>query len=158
MSWNYMRLSIFILAALVAVPCSAQFEITPDHFDDSRAAVGAKTAKAQQQIAAMQAKLEGYRQRITSKTAEVEKAELLLISSARQTEESDASLALAARQEELKKLWLSLAAPIHSAEFRIAKLQHDSVVFSSVAIRPTVVRHSLLHKASSSYTAEKKEH
>jgi septal ring factor EnvC (AmiA/AmiB activator) len=136
MSWNYLRISIFIVAALVAVPCSAQFEITPDHFDETRAVIGAQTAKARQQIAAMQTKLESYRQRIASKTAEVEKAELHLISSARTTEKSDANLALAVRQGELKKLWQSLSAPIHAAELSIVRLQQNSAASSSMTFHP----------------------
>jgi hypothetical protein len=130
MIWNHMRyIGLLVLAVLFSVPAVAQFEVSPDHFDDPPA-TPAQTSAAQKehvrlQMASAQAELKKCHKQIENKAAEVEQARQLLLSPAGSADEAGESFALAARERELKQLKTSLAAPIHEAELRIAKLQRD---------------------------------
>ena len=158
MTWNPVRyIAPLALAVLFSVPAVAQFDVSPDHFDDPPA-TPAQASVAQKenirfQMARAQAELKKCHKQIENKAAEVEQARQLLLSPTGSADEAGESFALAERERELKQLKKALAAPIHDAELRIAKLQRDQNAVASVpATTATAARKTGTRKAAAART------
>src|ERR1700760_3092075 len=102
MTWNYVRyIAVLALAVLFSIPAAAQFEVSPDHFDDPPATPvqtsAAQKENARMEMASARAELKKCQKQIEDKAAEVEQARELLLSPAGSADEAGESFALAAR-------------------------------------------------------------
>ena len=146
MTWMKFYRALPLALALMTLPAWAQFDVTPDHFDEqtavaARAAAPQAMSMQQQQIAAEQARLNGYHKQIADKAAQVEQARQVLTSPTGSADEAGESIALAAQQKQLNNLKKSLAGPMRESELRMARLQKDqNAVVVSSAKTPASVR------------------
>src|ERR1700757_4086961 len=157
MTCNYTRyIALLALAVLFSVPAAAQFEVSPDHFDEPPATPvqtsAAQKENARLELARARAELRKCRKQIEDKTAEVEQARQLLLSPAGSADEAGESFALAARERELKQLKKRLAGPIHDAELRIAELQRDQNVAPPPVTVSASAHRPVLRKSASART------
>jgi hypothetical protein len=157
MTCNYTRYIVLLaLAVLLSIPAAAQFEVSPDHFNEPPATPvqtsAAQKENARLELASARAELKKCRKQIEDKTAEVAQARQLLLSPAGSADEAGESFALAAREKELNQLRKTLAAPIHDAELRIAELQRDQNVAPPPATVSTSAHRSVLRKSASART------
>lgn len=135
--------TIPVLMATLALPAVAQFEISPDHFDDNpaenpRIADSHRLAQIEQQLATHRARLTGYHKRIKAQVALVEEARQKLNSVAESTERAVANIALQARQRDLEALRRSLARPIRYAKATIAGLKTERKSLATAELRPII--------------------
>ena len=112
----------FTLLLLSAVPAFAQFEISPDHFDDnpsssrqvahSNSATGLKLQDLKMQIGEQKKLLASYQGQLLQKTALMEKAREALRNSGSAAARND----FLRQQKELRELRQSLTGPVHEAK------------------------------------------
>jgi len=124
---------------IFAVPALAQFEVSPDHFDDnpssSRQADHSNSVTSLRlQIAEQKKLLAGYQDQLLRKSALVTKARQALgnLSSAAARNE------LLRQKSELRELRQSLADPVHNARLALARLERQQQALTPA----TGVRHA----------------
>src|ERR1700748_1911196 len=111
---------MFVAMAMATVPAVAQFEVSPDHFDED-SANGRKVADARpleglkQQIAAQKTLLASYQEQIQRKTAVMDRARYNVGSSANGADKAAARKKFLTQQREPPELRQVLAKPIHDA-------------------------------------------
>jgi hypothetical protein len=115
-----------LLLMMSAVPAVAQFEVSPDHFDDnppsSRQVVNSSPAASLKlQIAGQKKLLAGYQDRLLQKSALVSKARQALEDSGSATARND----LLRQRRELRELRRSLAGPVRDAQVALARLERQ---------------------------------
>jgi hypothetical protein len=137
--------AIPVLMATLALPAVAQFEVSPDHFDDNpaenpRISNSHSHAVIEQQLATHQARLTGYHKQIKAQVALVEEARQKLNSLAENTERAGANIAFQARQRDLQALRRSLAGPIRYAKATIAALKTERKFLATAELRPIIPR------------------
>lgn len=134
-----------LLLLMFAAPAFAQFEVSPDHFDDtpssSRQVDHSKSVTGLRlQIAEQKKLLAGYQDQLLQKSA--------LVAKARQASGNSGSAAARndyfTQKSELRELRQSLAGPIHNAQLALARLERQGQ-----AVRPLAGS----HHASGSTTA-----
>src|ERR1051325_8977805 len=125
-----------LLLMMSAIPAVAQFEISPDHFDDnppSSQQADHSVNSLQLQIAEQKKLLAGFQDRLLQKSALVEKARQALKNSGNATARND----FLKKKSELRELRQSLASPIRDAQLALARLKQQQR-----ALRPSArVRH-----------------
>ncbi len=128
-----------LLLIMSAVPACAQFEVSPDHFEDSpsisrqgnhsNSVTGLKL-----QIAEQKKLLAGYQDRLLQKSALVTKARQALENSGSATARND----FLRQKSELRELRQSLAGPVRDSQVALARLERQQQ-----ALRPSArVRHA----------------
>lgn len=137
-----------LLMTLPALPALAQFEVSPDHFDEMSGASSQNSDsrrhdELRQQIAIQQARLEIYRKQIEAEAALVEEARQILIS-AGSPDGAGEIVDLYMRQKALEALRQSLAGPIREAQAVLAGLERErgSLLAGAQVPPPTAVRRS----------------
>ena len=129
--------TIPVLMATLALPAVAQFEVSPDHFDDSaaenpRISDSHRLAHIERQLATHRARLTDYHKRIKLQVALVEEARQKLNSL------PESNIALQARQRDLEALRRSLAGPIRYAKATIAGLKTERKTLATAELRPII--------------------
>ena len=119
---------------MVAVPAVAQFEVSPDHFDDnpsssrqsdhSNSVTGLKLKIAEQKKL-----LSGYQDRLQQKSALVAKARQALGSS----DSAAARNGYLRQKSELRELRQSLAGPVRNAQLALARLERQQQALRALA-------------------------
>lgn len=137
--------AISVLMAMLAIPAVAQFEVSPDHFDDNpaetpRASNSQRHATIEQQLAKHQAWLRDYHKRIKIQATLVEEARQKLNSLAEDTEREAAKIAVQARQRDLEALQRSLAGPIRYTKATISALKTQRKSVATAELRPMTPR------------------
>lgn len=128
-----------LLVVLSAVPAAAQFEVSPDHFDDNpsssrQSAHSNPVTSLKLQIGEQKRLLASYQDRILQKSALVTKARQALEDSGSATARSD----FLQQRSELRALRQSLAGPVRDAQLALARLERQQQ-----ALRPSArVRHA----------------
>jgi hypothetical protein len=124
--------------ATLTVAAVAQFEISPDHFEDTIAetASNSRGHAIEQQLATHQARLAGYHKQLRTQAALVEQARQKLNSLTASTERAAADVALQARQRDLDALRRYLAGPIRYAKATIAALKTERKSVATAELRP----------------------
>jgi hypothetical protein len=128
-----------LLLMMSAVPAFAQFEVSPDHFDDnpssSRQSDHANSVTSLKfQIAEQKKLLAGYQDRLLQKSALVTKARQALENSGSAATRKD----FLRRKSELGELRQSLAGPVRDTQLALARLERQQQ-----ALRPSArVRHA----------------
>jgi hypothetical protein len=116
----------FSAAAWLFIPAVAQFEISPDHFDEPLPAEVSRPAKPQadihSKIREQQQLLEGYNAQIRAKSLEIDAA---LEDLSNHGNEAGQAEACWIHQRELEKLNQDLALPISQAQARLASLKRE---------------------------------
>jgi chromosome segregation ATPase len=133
--------AIPVLITALALPAVAQFEVSPDHFEDSIAedppiANAGSHKEIEKHLATDQARLTGYQEQIKTQVALVEAARKQLNSLVERTEKAAARIALQARQRDLEALRSSLAWPIRYAKASIAALKTERRTVATAELRP----------------------
>ena len=109
-----------------AAPAVAQFEVSPDHFDEQSSSVVTQITPEQQRVQAgiteQKRILDSYYAQIRNKSQEVEAIWQDLIAHGT---EAGQDLALSARQKQLDQLRTELAAQIGAAEATLASLEEQ---------------------------------
>ena len=141
---RYFYLAVLLLM-MFAVPAFAQFEVSPDHFDDnpssSRQADHSNSVTGLKlQIAEQKKLLAGYQDRLLQKSALVAKARQALGNSGSAAARND----YFRQKSELRELRQSLAGPVRDAQLALARLERQRQ-----ALRPLAGG----HHASGSTTA-----
>jgi hypothetical protein len=121
---NMMRKVLrFSAPAWLFVPAVAQFEISPDHFDEPLPVEISRPAKPQadihSKIREQQQLLEGYNAQIKAKSLEIDAALEDLSNNGNEAGQAEAGWI---HQRELEKLNKELALPISQAQARLASL------------------------------------
>lgn len=129
--------------AMATVPAVAQFEVSPDHFDDdssnSRKFADARPQDAlKQQIAEQKALLASYQEQIQRKTAVMHRARYDVGSSANGADSAAARENFLRQQKELRDLRQVLAKPIHDARAALNQLERKQDALRPVAQRRRV--------------------
>jgi len=131
-------------------PASAQFEITPDHFDGPGSVARPQTAIRQQEvqfeITQHQDRLEGFRAQIRKKYLELQ---AILKHLAANGNEADQDLAFATKQKELERLEEKLASDIKTEERTIRTLRTELAALDQPALNtmPHAKRRAGTHTA-----------
>lgn len=116
----------FSTVAWLFVPAVAQFEISPDHFDEPSPAKISRPVKPQtdihSKIREQQRLLERYNAQIKAKLLEVDAAMEDLINHGNQAGRAEACRI---HQRELEKLTKDLALPISQAQARLTSLKRE---------------------------------
>ena len=129
-----------MFVAMATVPAVAQFEVSPDHFDED-SANGRKVADARpleglkQQIAEQKTLLASYQEQIQRKTAVMERARYNVGSSANAADKAAARENFLTQQRELHELRQVLAKPIHDAIVALNGLERKQDALRQVAQR-----------------------
>jgi predicted nucleic acid-binding Zn-ribbon protein len=128
---SYWFLMFFLVMAVM--PAVAQFEVSPDHFDDSpsnshKSGNSTAAANLKRQIAEQKKLLASYQDRLVQKSAQVAKARQALANSGNATARND----LLTQKSELRELRQSLAAPVREAQLVLARLERQQQ-----ALRPS---------------------
>jgi len=123
-----------LLMMVSAVPAFAQFEVSPDHFDDnpssSRQADHSKSVTSLKlQIAEQKKLLAGYQDQLLQKSALVTKARQALGSSGSAAARNE----LLRQKSELRQLRQSLTAPVHNAQLALARLERQQQTLCPLA-------------------------
>ena len=125
---------------MATVPAVAQFEVSPDHFDED-SANGRKVADARpleglkQQIAEQKTLLASYQEQIQRKTAVMDRARYNVGSSANGADKAAARENFLTQQRELHELRQALAKPIHDARVALHGLERKQNALRQVAQR-----------------------
>ncbi len=127
-----------LLLTMSAVPAAAQFEVSPDHFDDnsannrqvthSNSAANLKLQDLKMQIGEQKKLLASFQDRILQKSALVAKARQALGNSGSDSARND----YFRQKSELRELRESLAVPVHNAQRALARLERQQQ-----ALRPS---------------------
>jgi phage shock protein A len=125
-----------LLLMMSAVPAFAQFEISPDHFDDNpsssqQADHSNSVAALILQIAEQKKLLASYQDQLLQKTALMEKARQALRNSGNAAARND----VLRQQRELRELRQSLTGPVHEAKLALARLERQQQTLHPVAER-----------------------
>jgi len=125
-----------LLLMMSAVPAFAQFEISPDHFDDNpssspKAAHSNPVAALRLQIAEQKKLLASYQGQLLQKTALMEKSRQSLRNSGNAAARND----FLRQQRELRELRQSLAGPVREAKLALARLERQQQTLHPVAER-----------------------
>jgi hypothetical protein len=115
-----------LLLMMFAVPAFAQFEVSPDHFDDntasSRQADHANSVTSLKlQIAEQKKLLAGYQDQLLQKSALVTKAQQALGNSGSAAARND----YFRQKSELRELRQSLAGPVHNVQLALVRLERQ---------------------------------
>lgn len=115
-----------LLLMMFAVPAVAQFEVSPDHFDDnpssSRQADHSNSVTGLRlQIAEQKKLLDGYQDQLLQKSALVAKARQALGNSGSAAARND----YFRQKSELRELRQSLAGPVRNAQLALARLERQ---------------------------------
>ena len=115
-----------LLLMMFAVPALAQFEVSPDHFDDnpssSQQADHSKSVTSLRlQIAEQKKLLAGYQDQLLQKSALVTKARQALGNSGNAAARNE----LLRQKSELRELRQSLTDPVHNAQLALARLERQ---------------------------------
>jgi hypothetical protein len=124
-----------LLLVMFAVPAFAQFEVSPDHFDDNpssspKVAHSNSAANLKLQIAEHKKLLANFQDRLLEKSALVAKARQTLKDSGSVTARND----FLKQKSELRELRQSLAVPVQNAQL-IARLERQRQVLRAAARR-----------------------
>lgn len=124
---------LMLFLAVAVVPAVAQFEVSPDHFDDnpssSRQADHSNSLTGLKLRVAEQKKLlAGYQDRLVQKTALVEKARQALENSGSATARNN----LLRQKSDLRELRQSLDGPVRDAQLALVRLEQQQQ-----ALRPS---------------------
>ena len=133
----------FMFVAMATVPAVAQFEVSPDHFDeDSSNRRKVADARPQdglkQQIAEQKALLTSYQEQIQRKTAVMDRARYDVGSSAKGADSAAARENFLRLQRELRGLRQVLAKPIHDATVALNQLERKQDALRPIAQRRRV--------------------
>ena len=125
-----------LLLMMSAVPAFAQFEISPDHFDDNpsssqQADHSNSVAALRLQIAEQKKLLASYQGQLLQKTALMEKSREALRNSGNAAARND----FLRQQRELRELRQSLAGPVREAKLALARLERQQQTLHPVAER-----------------------
>jgi hypothetical protein len=125
-----------LLLMMSAVPAFAQFEISPDHFDDNpsssqQADHSNSVAALRLQIAEQKKLLASYQGQLLQKTALMEKSRKALRNSGNAAARND----FLRQQRELRELRQSLTGPVHEAKLALARLERQQQTLHPVAER-----------------------
>jgi hypothetical protein len=130
-----------LLLMMSAVPAFAQFEISPDHFDDnsssspkaahSNPATDLKQQNLKMKIGEQKKLLASYQGQLLQKTALMEKARQALRNSGSAAARND----FLRQQKELRELRQSLTGPVHEAKLALARLERQQQTLHPVAER-----------------------
>ncbi len=128
-----------LLLVLSAVPATAQFEVSPDHFDDnpsssrqstrSNAVTGLKLQDLKMQIGEQKKLLTSYQDRLLQKSALVTKARQALENSGSAAARKD----FLKQKSELRELRQSLADPVRNAQLALTQLERQQQALHSSA-------------------------
>jgi hypothetical protein len=134
--------AILVVMAMLALPAVAQFEPSPDHFDDNppENARISQRVTIQQQLSTHQATLRDCRKRIKFQAALLEQARQKVKSLGDPIEKEAAEVAVQARQKDLEALQRSLAEPIRLAKVAIASLKTERRYVATASLRPVMPR------------------
>src|SRR6185437_16285527 len=115
-----------LLLMMFAVPALAQFEVSPDHFDDnpssSQQADHSKSVTSLRlQIAEQKKLLAGYQDQLLQKSALVTKARQALGNSGNAAARNE----YFRQKSELRELHQSLAGPVRNAQLALARLERQ---------------------------------
>ena len=115
-----------LLLMMFAVPAFAQFEVSPDHFDDnpssSRQADHSKSVTSLRlQIAEQKKLLAGYQDQLLQKSALVTKARQAFGNSGNAAARNE----LLRQKSELRELRQSLTDPVRNAQLALARLERQ---------------------------------
>lgn len=128
-----------LLLMMSAVPACAQFEVSPDHFDDNPSSSrqsdhSNSVTSLKLQIAEQKKLLASYQDRLLQKSALVMKARQALENSGSATARND----FLRQKSELRELRQSLGGPVRDAQLALARLERQQQ-----ALRPSArVRHA----------------
>jgi hypothetical protein len=125
-----------LLLVMFAVPAFAQFEVSPDHFDDNpssspKVAHSNSAANLKLQIAEHKKLLANFQDRLLEKSALVAKARQTLKDSGSVTARND----FLKQKSELRELRQSLAVPVQNAQLALARLERQRQVLRAAARR-----------------------
>jgi hypothetical protein len=115
-----------LLLMISAVPACAQFEVSPDHFDDNPSSSrqgnhSNSVTSLKGQIAEQKKLLASYQDRLLQKSALVTKARQALENSGNATARND----FLRQKSELRELRQSLAGPVRDAQLALARLERQ---------------------------------
>jgi multidrug efflux pump subunit AcrA (membrane-fusion protein) len=115
-----------LLLMMSAIPAVAQFEISPDHFDDNppssqQAAQSDSMTSLKRQIAGQKKLLAGYQDRLLQKSALVEKARQAFRNSSSATARND----FLRQKSELRELRQSLSGSVRDGQLALARLERQ---------------------------------
>jgi hypothetical protein len=130
-----------LLLLLSAVSAAAQFEVSPDHFDDnppsspqvahSNSATDLKLQDLKMKIAEQKKLLASYQNQLLQKTALTEKARQALLNSGSAAERND----FLRQKGELRELHQSLAGPVREAQLALVRLERQQQALRPLAER-----------------------
>jgi hypothetical protein len=117
---------LMLFVAMAVVRAVAQFEVSPDHFDDSpsvsqKPANSSPAANLKRQIAEQKKLLASYQDRLLQKSALVTKARQALETSGSATARND----LLRQKSALRELRQSLGGPVREAQLVLARLERQ---------------------------------
>lgn len=140
-----------LLLMMFAVPAVAQFEVSPDHFDDnpssSRQADHSNSVTGLKlQIAEQKKLLASYQDRLLQKSALVAKARQALGNSGSAAARND----YFRQKSELRELHQSLAGPVRNAQLALARLERQQQ-----ALRPLAGDHHSSGSTTAALSAAK---
>jgi hypothetical protein len=123
-----------LLLMMFAVPAVAQFEVSPDHFDDNpsssrQADLSNSVTGLKLQIAEQKKLLAGYQDRLLQKSALVAKARQALGNSGSAAARND----YFRQKSELRELRQSLAGPVRNAQLALARLERQQQALRPLA-------------------------
>lgn len=115
-----------LLLMMFAVPAFAQFEVSPDHFDDNpssspQVAHSNPVTSLKLQIAEQKKLLASYQDRLLQKSALVAKARQALGNSSSAAARND----YFRQKSELRELRQSLGGPVHDAQIALVRLERQ---------------------------------
>ena len=123
-----------LLLGMSAVPAVAQFEVSPDHFDDNSSSSQQVThsnsvMNLKLQVAEQKKVLAGYQDQLLQKSVLVAKARQVLGNSGSASARND----YFRQKSELRELRESLAVPVHNAQLALARLERQQQALRSSA-------------------------
>src|ERR1041385_5163537 len=123
-----------LLLLMSAVPAVAQFEVNPDHFEDSSSSSQQVThsnsaESLKLQIAEQKKVLAGYQDQLLQKSAVVAKARQALSNSGSASARDD----YFRQKSELRELRESLAVPVHNAQLTLVRLERQQHALRAAA-------------------------
>ena len=131
-----------LLLMMSAIPAAAQFEVSPDHFDDNppssrqgthaNPVTGLKLQDLKMQIGEQKKLLASYQDRLQQKSAMVAKARQALGNSGSAAARNE----LLRQKSELRELRESLAVPVRDAQLALARLERQQALRASARARP----------------------
>jgi hypothetical protein len=123
-----------LLLMMLAVPAFAQFEVSPDHFDDNpsstqQAKHSNSVTSLKLQIVEQKKLLAGYQDQLLQKSALVAKAKQAIGNSGSAAARND----YFRQKSELRELRESLTGPVHNAQLALARLERQQQALHPLA-------------------------